>query len=378
MKEMLYKDFQFRYEINSPDCLIVPQKEGAKDILFITHELSQTGAPVILQDLVGIILENGDFPVVLSLQDGPLKQKFLEMGVSVIIDESVRQRHWIFERFARNFDLVIVNSLSCYDAIYTLSNSLPPVMWWIHEGSYALSMMMANLPYKLGKNIHVFSISDYTTAVLKSAGFSGYQIEHLSWGVNEFDCSLGSVENELFTFVISGSVESRKGQDIVIEAISKLDLEISRKARFIFVGKPLDDDIFALLCQAARENSNIEYHHGLSRDNVLQLYQTADCMLIPSRDEPMSLVAVESSILSKPFICSDRTGIAKFVIDYKNGMIFQSGNSDNLADKLAYAVRNKDQMRVMGTFARKIYDRHFSFDDYKIRILNAIANLMES
>jgi Glycosyltransferase len=181
----------------------------------------------------------------------------------------------------------------------------------------------------------------------------------------------------LFTFIISGSIESRKGQDIAIEAISMLDLEISSKAKFVFVGKPLDDDIFALLCQVARENSNIEYHHVLSRDEVLQLYQAAGCMLIPSRDEPMSLVAVESSIFSKPFICSDRTGIAKYVIDNENGMIFQSGNSDSLADKLAFAIKNKDQMRAMGTVAREISDRNFSYDDYKIRILNVISNLIE-
>lgn len=378
MKEMFYKDFPFRYEIHSPDHLIVPQKEASRDILCITHELSLTGAPIVLMELVEIILENGDFPVVLSMQDGPLKQKFLDMGVTVIIDESVRQRHWMFERFARNFDLVIVNSMSCYNAIYSLNNSLPPVMWWIHEGTYALSLMGAALPHNLGNNIHVFSISDYTKEAMVNAGFDSYRITCLPWSLKQFTHSIAHVETELFTFIISGSIEKRKGQDIVIEAIRKLESETRSRAKFIFVGNPLDEDVIALLRQAAGKNPNIEYRPALSRDEVLRLYQAADCMLIPSRDEPMSLVAVEASILSKPFICSDHTGIARYVKDNENGMIFQSGDSDSLADKLAFAIHNREQMRALGIFTREIYDRHFSFDDYKVRILSVISSLMES
>lgn len=377
MKEMFYKDFPFKYEINSPDNLVLPQSEKSRDILFITHELSRTGAPAVLLDLVEIVLKNGDFPVVVSMQDGPLKQSFLDLGVTVIIDESIQQRHWIFERFARNFDLVVVNTIASYDAIYTLSNSLPPVLWWIHEGSFAFSMMKAQMPKKVGNNVHIYSICDYTTTALANAGFGSYRVNSLPWGIRDFSQDSARVPNEKFMFVISGSLEERKGQDIVIEAISKQDPQSLSNAKFIFVGKTLDENIHAIISQAAISNPSIEYINSLSRSEALHLYAEADCMIVASRDDPMPLVSVESFILSKPIICSDHTGTATYLNDNENGMIFASGNSDELAAKITFAIQNRDRMQAMGIQARKIYDEHFAYDVYRERVLSVVSGLIE-
>ena len=378
MKEMLYKDFQFQYEIHSPEGLVVPRKENSRDILFITHELSRTGAPSVLYDLVEIVLANEDFPVVVSLQDGPMRQSFLDLGVTVIIDGSIRQRHWIFERFARNFDLVFVNTMSCFDAIFALNDSLPPVLWWLHEGTYALNMMKSSMPKTLGNNIHVFSISDYTTNALSNAGFANYRVKSLPWGIKDMLYPCEDVSNDKFTFIISGSIEERKGQDIVLSAISKLDPNIVIEAKFIFVGSVLDQSIFESILQASYRKPNIVYFDALPKEQIIQMYQKADCMIIASRDEPMSLVAVESAILSKPFICSDHTGIAGYVDDGFNGIIFVSEDSDALADKLTFAIKNKDKMRIMGSHSRSIYLEHFSYNDYCVSVANTISSLIRN
>ena len=179
MREMFYKDLRFRHEVHSPKQLIGAQRDGSKDILLIVPALTQSGISAELMKIVALTLENGNFPVISAIQDGPLKQDFLEMGVTVIIDDSVRQGHPSFERFARNFDLVIAISAASYDAVSLLRNSLPPVMWWVHEGASALSMMGADLPRKVGENAQVFSALNGMTAALTNAGFGDYPIESL-------------------------------------------------------------------------------------------------------------------------------------------------------------------------------------------------------
>lgn len=129
MIEMFSKNTRVQYEIHSPKQLVVPQGDGSKDILLIVQALTQSSASVKFTEIVARVLENGHFPVVLAGQDGPLKQDLLETGVTVIIDDSARQGHASFERFARNFDLVIAISASSYDVVSLLRNSLPPVMW---------------------------------------------------------------------------------------------------------------------------------------------------------------------------------------------------------------------------------------------------------
>jgi GT2 family glycosyltransferase len=375
MKKMLYTDFTFRYEIHSPDNLVVPKKPGSRDILFITHELSLTGAPIVLKDVVRIVLENGDFPVVLSLLDGPLKQDYLDMGVTVIIDESIRLRHWMFEHFARNFDLIFVNTMSCYDVIYMLNDSLPPVLWWLHEGSYVLDEMRGAIPSTISDRISVYAISDYTIRVLKEGGVP-YKIGKLTWGVEDIPQSkTANKKNDLITFVILGSIEHRKGQDIVLNAIRKLKPEVLHKAEFIFVGKPLDKALVNEIKKACSEN--IQYIDAMPREDVLKLYEEADCIIIPSRDEPMSLVAIEAAILATPFICSDHTGVAQFVKDGENGMVFQSGNTLELSMKITGAVENPHLLRFMGHRAREIYEHHFEFEAYREKLLHILQEIIK-
>lgn len=100
-------------------------------------------------------------------------------------------------------------------------------------------------------------------------------------------------------------------------------------------------------------------------------------MIVASRDDPMPLVSVESFILSKPIICSDHTGTATYLNDNENGMIFASGNSDELAAKITFAIQNRDRMQAMGIQARKIYDEHFAYDVYRERVLSVVSGLIE-
>lgn len=377
MKRMYYTDFRYSYKLHSPKNLIVPQNDSARDILFISHELSRTGAPIVLKDMVQIVLENGDFPVLLAFKDGSLKQEFLDMGVTVIIDQSARQRHWMFERFARNFDLVIANTLSCYDAIYLLNDSLPPVLWWVHEGAFATKLMRPMLPKKLGNNVKVYTVSDYSTRMLRDMNVR-YQTDKLSWGIPDFITQKETVQkNEKMTFLIVGSIEKRKGQDIVLGAISLLSDEICKKTRFIFVGNVLDEQIYKALLHAMGKYDNIQYLRPIPRKEMFMLYQEADCIIVPSRDEPMSLVAVEAMLLFKLLICSDHTGIAQFMQESVNGMIFKNGNKTELAKKITYAVKNRNHVEKMGTEGRKIYEQNFTMEHYRNNVIKIIDEMVE-
>ena len=55
------------------------------------------------------------------------------------------------------------------------------------------------------------------------------------------------IENPLnkMIFLSIGTFESRKGQDILVEAIDKLDPLVREKSLFVFIGKPIQDNIYA-------------------------------------------------------------------------------------------------------------------------------------
>lgn len=57
----------------------------------------------------------------------------------------------------------------------------------------------------------------------------------------------------------------------MIEAISKQDPQSLSNAKFIFVGKTLDENIHAIISQAAISNPSIEYINSLSRSEAAAL-----------------------------------------------------------------------------------------------------------
>lgn len=57
-----------------------------------------------------------------------------KQGVVVIVDESLNQKHFLFERFARNFGSVVVGSKSLANAVAQLiAIKRLSVVWWLYD-----------------------------------------------------------------------------------------------------------------------------------------------------------------------------------------------------------------------------------------------------
>ena len=55
------------------------------------------------------------------------------------------------------------------------------------------------------------------------------------------------------------------------------------------------------------------------------------------------------------------------------GLQVEAGNVDHLAAALEYAAGHRDEMAVMGQHARKMVEEQFTWDHYRLRLLNAYA-----
>ena len=247
MRRVYYREQCSNYEMYTPEKPI-SWKDRNRDILFVSHDLTLTGAPIVLMDAVRTSLRNGDYPVVVSPVDGPLRKKYLELGVTVIVDASAAENGRWFECFAKNFDLVVVNTLACTEPIRFLSGSLPPVLWWLHEGNTALDIFKDRLPKQLERNIHLYSASEYTQRLLDEYS-PVYASGILRLGVRDISSDYENAihQSDKVTFLIAGSQERRKGQDILIHAIEILPEKYQKRASFHIVGRKQEKHIVDLL-----------------------------------------------------------------------------------------------------------------------------------
>lgn len=373
MKKVLYHDFPWEFHIHSPENLFLPKKKNCKDVLLISHQLSRTGGPKVILEMAKVLVKNNYFPVVLSPEDGPLKQEFLDLGVTVIIDSNCQVENFLFERFARNFDLVVVCTLACGWAIKQLNNSLAPVLWWIHEGSMGLSAFQSLIPQQIAQNIHIYCGGEYSKRIIQTTIKN--KIDVLLYGVEDELQKNEVCKDSYINFITAASVERRKGQDILIEAIKKMPSEYQAKCKFTIIGKVLEANVGEMINTFAEKMDNVTFLKSVPLPELMKLYQNMDVLIAPSRDDPMPVVVTEGLMLKKICLCSSNCGTADYIEDGKNGFVFESENKDELAQKIMYIIDNFETLDSVRLAGRKIYEKYFTLDIFEKNILKIMEEI---
>ncbi len=233
MKRVLYGDFRYNFRIYAEH--IDPHlRYSGPDVLFVSHELTLSGAPRMLFYAAQSVKKNGGFPVIVSPKDGPLREEMQQAGLVVIIDESVGQNHFMFERFACNFDMAIVNTIVMSGAVRQLS-AIPNLrtVWWLHEAQ-SLSCHAQELEAVNWERVHPVCVSAYAKSFLPPR----IAAEVLHNGIPDEAAGLERRPSErAMTFLLSGMIELRKGQDLFVDAIAALPGDIRERCRFLMTGK---------------------------------------------------------------------------------------------------------------------------------------------
>jgi glycosyltransferase involved in cell wall biosynthesis len=104
----------------------------------------------------------------------------------------------------------------------------------------------------------------------------------------------------------------------------------------------------------------------MPREEVFALYPQSICSIIPSRDEPTSMIGIESMMFSRTIISSDMTGIGEVINDGETGFIFHNENSDELSEKIKYVIDHPQEVLIMGMKSRKIYEQNYQMHMFKL------------
>lgn len=131
MQYIDYKNVLGKYELKEPEGIDV-SKEITKPVLVVSHELSRTGAPIVLFDLVQILREKEYDVFVVSYEDGELKENYLKIGMTVTICEKRIDNEWLTQ-LSRLFDMWIINTLVMAPLVNYMRNKRVNIVWWLHE-----------------------------------------------------------------------------------------------------------------------------------------------------------------------------------------------------------------------------------------------------
>jgi len=145
-------------------------------------------------------------------------------------------------------------------------------------------------------------------------------------------------------FGFFGPVQPYKGVHILVEAFNKLPLG---SARLLINGTGPSHYYQSLMRKA---NSYVEFKGSF--DDLAQMLSEFDVAVVPPIwQDNAPLVVLEALSAKKPIIGANIGGIPDFVQDGVNGLLFEAGNSSDLAEKMTRIIKSPD---LLETFKRNI------------------------
>jgi glycosyltransferase involved in cell wall biosynthesis len=147
-----------------------------------------------------------------------------------------------------------------------------------------------------------------------------------------------------------GRVSKDKGVSCLLEAFKKARPKLSGYHVAIVGGGT--NDYINLLKKQAKELQIEDYIHftGLKK-NVWQYYRAIDCKVLPSRDingipfEGIPQSLLEAMICECPVVGSKSGGIVDIIDNEKTGLLFDTDDSSDLAEKILLTLQYKDATR---------------------------------
>lgn len=357
-------------------------KKGS--ILIITTDMVFSGGTLVAI-YAAQSLKNMGYDVMLSAPsiDENLLQEIVDGGLDITIWRSLPYVFKEDEDWLLSYDFVIVNVFQMMNCAYEISK-LRPVLWWIHE-----PRSMGNTYYQdTQKEFYKIDTTEWMNR-LEILGVSNIAKEafnyfypsvmenKLPFGIPDryIKKDIGVSQNKKIIFAVTAGFSIFKGQRVLVEAIKKLSYKEKKQIEIWFIGpsgqnqQDLED-----ICD---EKENMRFLGLLSHEEVISNLPQIDVLVCPSLIETMSMSIIEGMMFEKLCITTDMTGVAEYIRDGENGFVVKAGDSDELAERMAWIINNRDKWDPIRKEARKTYEHEFTLEKLGERFDEELKNCKE-
>lgn len=179
-----------------------------------------------------------------------------------------------------------------------------------------------------------------------------------------------------FTLGIVSRLEKIKGMDLVVPAFAEV-LKRHPHTHLIVVG---DGSLRSTMEQQAIElgcADHIIWAGRQPQDELDNWYSQMDIVLMPSRSEGFGLTAIEAMANGCVVVASNVGGLPEVVHDKICGLLHQSEDTSDMADKIVSLINDKDTYnRLQAQSLREI--EKYSFERYAKLIRSLYEQIMNS
>lgn len=376
MRDLLYEDALYKFKLIADKTYETKNSSTEKNIAFISHELSLTGAPIIIYNLATYLVGKGYFITIISPQEGELITKYKEVGIPVIIDASILENPSSgTEKFLANFDLIVANTILSWRLVHLSKKIGIKVIWFIQETGFGIQLSYNDKNISKSFNLadSVMFLTHAQANMYKDFIKDKFQVVYP--GIENPDLQNNFKHEEgKFRILHVGSIEPRKGQDILVKGILGLPKKYSEIFEFYMVGRVLDKAYQTQLEKSIKSLNNVHLIGQVKHEDLSKYYKMADVFVCTSRDEALGLVIPEAMSYSKAIISSNVGGIPEIIDDKINGILIPNEDHNALICNLILLYEDKMFRSMLEENAYKKFKKTFTLEKSGDNFLRIMQN----
>jgi len=154
----------------------------------------------------------------------------------------------------------------------------------------------------------------------------------------------------------TGRINPEKNLEVLINAIPRVVKNTDTHFLFCGSGGNYKTEIIKLT-EKLDVIDNTTFVDFLDAEDYQNIYSTADVFVMPAEAELQSIVTMEAVASGLPVIVSDK-GAVKELATGKNGYVFESGNSNQLADYIVEVLSDESLRKSMAKKSLKLIENH--------------------
>jgi glycosyltransferase involved in cell wall biosynthesis len=181
-----------------------------------------------------------------------------------------------------------------------------------------------------------------------------------------------AVEGDALKLLFVGTLNKRKGIDVLLRAAKRLKDEDIRFFLRIVGNGPLRSELVRLI-RAYGLSNDVALHGSVSRGHLGKWYQWADVTCVPSIDDPLPTVVLESLVAGTPIVGSAVGGIPFMVHPEVNGLLVTPRDPNALASALARIRRQPGFLRQLKQASAPSVFPRFSWERNGEELIRAIG-----
>ena len=199
---------------------------------------------------------------------------------------------------------------------------------------------------------HRFVVSEYWRNALQRDYGLDSVVAHNGVDMDDF-VSLPERRDDTPTVLFVGGLEPRKGLEFLVLSMNEIRaahpdarLRVVAKAGFRGVDNV---EWFEHLADRVGVRDGIEFHESVDQEDLMNIYSSADVVVLPSRNEGWGLSLMEAMACMKPVVATKVGGIPELVRDGVDGTLVEPGDVAGLGRAVITLLDDPELRRRMGS-----------------------------